>query len=454
MVNLITLLTLSLLLFSCQKSSSFTYREWTSEQESAQISKLYKNVELEIPNNTVKYKYKKIEYSRQLINGKPVYNSFLKKISSNGTDIIQANLVENKNIKINKEKSLYKNIDYLDEIKKQGPEFEKITLISNEDIIMIENNKAIDYVVVNYFDKTGVPYSTFLKPNGSLVRTQRQGSQFADINATIYTEGPKFSQLTEHLIKGLSITPTLSNSMVFVTSESDKKINTISPTLKFDTKDDRFDQLQVFYYLNKSFQWMKENLQVEIPAQVEAVVHVGFPEKTNSAFYFLNKIRLGQGDGISYSNIPHDASIVYHESFHALIDHLAHLPYESEGGSLNEAFADFFTCLLTERPYLGESSYLKASFKRTLQLNIRLDEKNGGLYHDSQIFSSLLWEVKEKIGFDKAKYLAMETLIRLNGISNFSDFNKKILLASNEVLSKEEHIILQQILKSRGFLYE
>lgn len=447
-----------ILLVSCQKKPAFTYHEWNSKQGSSKIN-LPENLLLDETKLSITYKQKKIEYKRQLLNGKPIYNSFLKKVSSpNDEELFQANLVDKNALSTssftNKEKIISKKIDYLEEIKKQGPEFEKSKLISAEEIVVIEKNKAIDYTLVNYFTSYGVPYSSFFKIDGTLARTKRQGSQFSDINATIYTEGPKLSQLSEQIIKGLSAQPTLSNSLVFVTSESDKKINSINSVLKFDLKDDRFDQLQVFYYLNKSFQWMKDQLQVQIPIKIEAVVHVGFPEKTNSAFYFQNKIRLGRGDDVTYSNIMHDASIVYHESFHALIDQLAHLPYEGEGGSLNEGFADFFTCLITERPFLGESSYLMGPFKRSLQIMRRLDEKNEGLYHDSQIFSSLLWEIKEKISFDKAKTLAVETLIQLNEISTFSDFNAKILIAANEVLSKEEIVTFQQILKSRGFHYE
>ena len=458
MINLIYILSTLFLFLSCQKKPTFTYREWTSQQEAAKTN-LPENLQIESSSKVTTYKQKKIEYNRQILNGKPVYNSFLKKISSYGDDeTYQANLVDPNKLTTNKENINSKKNNYLEEIKKQNKDdssnFEKSKLISTEDIIIIEKNKPIDYTLVHYFDNYGVPYRSFFKLDGTLVRTERQGSQFADINATIYTHGPKLSQLTEQILKGLSAQPTLSNNLVFVTSESDKKINTMSPILKFDTKDDRFDQLQVFYYLNKSFQWMKEQLQVQLPVKIEAVVHVGFPEKTNSAFYYQNKIRLGRGDDINYSNIMHDASIVYHESFHALVDQLARLPYEGEGGSLNEAFADFFTCLLTERPFLGESSYLKGPYKRTLQLARRLDEKNEGLYHDSQIISGLLWEIKEKIGTEKAKNLAVETLILLNELSQFSDFNSKVLIAANDVFSKEELITFQHILKSRGFIYE
>lgn len=447
------LFALSITLFSCQKKSNFTYQEWTSEQGSFKIA-LPQNLHFEKNETSTSYKNKKVEFVRQTINGRPVYDSFVKKVSTGGkVDLMQTNYAEESSL-FSPRKPKFVKIDFVNEINKKGGDFSKISIISSEEIILIENNNINDYLVVNYFDKVGVPYSTFFKPDGTVYKTERQGSQFNEINATVYTDGPKLSLLSEQIIKDLALNPTLSNTMVFVTSESDKKINDISPVLRFDPKDERFDQLQVFYYLNKSFSWMKEYLQVSIPRKIEAVVHVGYPAKTNSAFYFQNKIRIGKGDDINYANMTHDATIVYHESFHALVDHLSRLPFEGEGGSLNEAFADFFTCLLTDRPVLGDSSYLKGPYKRSLQVNMSLEEKSGGLYHDSQIISGLLWEVKEKLGADKAKHLAIETLLRLNSLSKFTDFNKKIVLAASEVLNHEEQAVLQQIMKSRGFQYE
>lgn len=448
-MKILKLLCLLIFVGACQKRSNLVYHEWDASQKSVAVA-LPAGLQLEKTTAAVKFRNKKIDFSRQVLNGKPVYNSFVKTISEDRTaELIQANYIDPIRIKnMSTDKTLH-DLNYAAVL---GPRV--ATFIAKEEVYIIESGNPALYLLVHYFDKSGVPYTSFFKSDGTLARTERQGSQFADINATIYSEGPKLSQLTEQLLKGLSITPALSNQQVFVTSESDKKINVTSAVLKFDPKDDRFDQLQVFYYLSKSFRWMKEVLQIEIPSQVEAVVHVGFPVKTNSAFYFRNKIRLGRGDDVTYTNLMQDPSIVYHESFHAMIDQLARLPFEGEGGSLNEAFADFFTCLLTERPYLGDSSFLKGPYKRTLQLNRRLDEKNGGLYHDSQIFSSLLWELKEKISIEKARLVALETLFRLNGLSQFRDFNDKIILAGNEVLNKDEQMILQQILRSRGFEYE
>ena len=184
---------------------------------------------------------------------------------------------------------------------------------------------------------------------------------------------------------------------------------------------------------------MKINLSVRFAERLHAVVGVGYPEKTNTAFYFENKIRLGRGDDIDYAMLAADPSIVYHESFHGLIDGLARLPFEGEGGSLNEGFADFFTCAALNRPFVGESAYLKAPYKRTIQSAMTLAEKTGGLYHDSQIISSLLWEIRTKLGNAKSLKIAADTLVELNPNSDFTDFNNQLLKVTKTNQSSRRH---------------
>jgi hypothetical protein len=149
-----------------------------------------------------------------------------------------------------------------------------------------------------------------------------------------------------------------------------------------------------------------------------------------------------------------DPSVVYHESFHALVDGLAHLPFENEGGSMNEGFADFFTCVALNRPYLGEASYVKAPYKRSLTTLVRLDEKTGGLYHDSAIVSGLFWEIKEKLNTEKSLLLATDTLSMLNPYSLFADFNKSLLGVMQKNLNTDDRQTVSLILKNRGFIYE
>lgn len=435
-------------------AETFTYKEF--DLKNVETTKKYPiNKDTETVKSYLHYQGKQVSIGRQNINGVPVHNSFIKNISVNQTaELVQSYTVETKNIKYIPTLENSTEFDLLPIVKKKFPEIQKIEIIGKESVLFVENNLAVTHSLIDFFDQNGQPFQALLNQQRNLVSLKRVGSHFSQITATVYAEGPKLSQLSEHLIAAINASPQLSNEFVKVGSESKAKINSLSENLKFDVVDDRFDQLQVFFYLNKSIQWMKDFLNVNLGRPIEAVVFLGYPDKTNSAFYYQNRIRLGKGDDVVYSNIPQDPSIVFHESFHALVDGMARLPFEGEGGSLNEAYADFFTALLLNRPYLAESSYLKGSYKRNLNTITKLDEKNGGLYHDSIIFSGLLWEVKEKLGAEKAKLLALETLLKLNAQSKFLDFNAKLVEVVKLQFSLDDQLKLQSILKNRGFSYE
>ncbi|MCX7977941.1 MAG: hypothetical protein N2578_02955, partial [Bdellovibrionaceae bacterium] len=185
---------------------------------------------------------------------------------------------------------------------------------------------------------------------------------------------------------------------------------------------------------------------------LDVQVHVGTPEKTNTAFYYQNKIRLGSGDDVTYSKIPQDPSIVTHETAHALIDALARLPFEGEGGSLNEAFADFFTAVMLKNPNMGEVSYLKGPFRRTLNNSKTVSQKNGGLYHDSGIVSGTLWDFYNTLGEKKSLDIAVRTLSRLTPRSDFDDFRNKLKDVCSSLLNAEDLESANKILSVRGWL--
>ncbi|MFN8792478.1 MAG: hypothetical protein ACK5Y2_13570, partial [Bdellovibrionales bacterium] len=121
------------------------------------------------------------------------------------------------------------------------------------------------------------------------------------------------------------------------------------------------------------------------------------------------------------------------------------------GGSLNEGFSDFFTALILENPRLGEASYKKAPFKRTVQNPLRFGDRKGALYFDSGVLSGLLWEIRTQMGVDTAKFIAWETLIRLNPYSNFEEARREVYDVIKR-LPTDQQETLRQILQRRGWL--
>lgn len=456
---------LSFILFvlsSCQKKNLPERLIWKSGQSLDSLEVINQQEWSEESKLTMN-KHGRVVIARQSFLGIPIEESYLKKVYGKDQSLSLAvaqffNPPELKQI----QGLTFDDGAILKKIKTLRAEFATLSVISKQTVFLISKDQLEPYYKVSFFDRHGAPWSAYADSKNSIYKFNREGSHFTESGTHIYTEqlniesqvfplGPKFSALTEIFFERLNLQPTLSNSDVVVMSDADNKILQLGQSIKFDPKDTRFDQVQAFYFLNKTIQWAKSNLQIQFSTPLEAVVHVGFPERTNTAFYYQNKIRLGSGDDQVYSNIPHDPTIVSHESFHYLIDHVAGLPFEGEGGSLNEAFADFFTCALYGRPRLAETAYLKAPFKRTLENDFKMSDKNGGLYHDSLIVSGLLWDMSKKIGLDKTQSLAFEVLKRLHRFSTFEDFKTSLNDQIRTTLSDQESALLKPILQKRGF---
>ena len=140
-----------------------------------------------------------------------------------------------------------------------------------------------------------------------------------------------------------------------------------------------------------------------------------------------------------------------HEAFHGVIDSVARLPFEGEGGSLNEGFADFFAASMMENPNLGEVSYKIAPFKRTVKNGLKLQDQKGSLYFDSGIVSGLLWNLRNDLGSEWGEQIAWKTLLRLNPDSQFSEFKTELLEVVRN-LPEEFKVKAENVLHSRGWI--
>ncbi len=301
-----------------------------------------------------------------------------------------------------------------------------------------------------YFNKEGAAFSLRVTKDFKFYSEKHEGTSFADAIALVFPEGPKYSDLMEVPLRRLIGDGTLQNDHVEVSTASTSTIKQNDDNFKFQPPDEKFDQVQVFFFVNKAFDWYKNTLGVELNRKLKVITHFGYPSKENSMFYFNGTVRLGTGDDESYSKIPLDPSIVIHEATHALVDELTQMPYEDEAGSLNEAYADFFACGLLKSALLGDVAYKKGPYKRNLVNNLKLSDKNGAKYHDSGIVSGTLWEMRDKLGEEKTFKLAIQVLTRLHPQSDFADFKNNLLL-NVQKLSLEDQQKVESTLVTRGW---
>ncbi len=429
---------------SCQKKNEQHRMDW---QKGSPVSALKQIEQQEWSEKTTEsiQKDSKIVITQQSFMGFPIEGSYLKKLYLKEKDGFELFSATSQYFTPPEFKALrglsFDENTILKRLKNLKSEFSVLSVISGGTVLLNLDQRLEPMYKISFFDRRGEPWTAYADQKNNLLKVIREGSHFNEVlgvESQIFPMGPKLSSLTDIVFDRLNVKPTLSNDDVVVTSEAESKILQLDQSIKFDPRDTRFDQVQAFYYLNKSLQWMKDKFSLQFSSPLEVVVHVGFPEKTNTAFYYQSKIRLGTGDDEVYTHISQDPTIVTHESFHYMIDHVAGLPYEGEGGSLNEAFADFFTCLIYERPRLAENAYLKAPFKRTLESETKFADRNGGLYHDSLIVSGLLWEISKKIGSDKSLALAMDVLKKTHRFTTFEEFRTVLNEVVQNTLSKQD----------------
>jgi Zn-dependent metalloprotease len=281
---------------------------------------------------------------------------------------------------------------------------------------------------------------------------QKVSSAFEQGRGFVFPAGPKQSSLSEVIFTQLLGDGLLSKTSHKVTSQAPQQAQSANETFNYEPSDVRFDQVQTFYFVDQALHFFKQQLGVTIPFFIDVQTDVGSPEKTNAMFYYHGAVRLGSGDGISYTNIMKDPSIVTHETCHALIEALAHLPMgQGEGGSINEGFADFFATSFLGNPNLAEVAFIKGPYKRTVNNDMKLSEKNGGLYHDSLIVSGTFYEIKKQIGTKPSLDLAVKTLMRMGPSGNLGNFKQNVLFALDQGFTDEQKKTVSDVLAQKGW---
>lgn len=429
-----------LLLAACSKPPQFETSRWSQRDltPAPQFEPAEKTKPLSIGS-------RKIVFQSQFIEGAEVEGSFYKEIESKALEFKAYKWIQNPSAQLRNQVHMMKTLE--PKLKnlffKSHPTYEPKDLVGEPELVVRGGEPFWKLV----FQVRGL-YLQGLYVNSHLKIKEKaiMGSHVAP-SALLFPDGPLKSSLQKVFLEDLGGRRILSSDKIKVITQSPTEAIAENDQFLYPVEDYRFEQVQVFFYLSKMLQWTSQRFQFQLPFVLEAETSFGYPEKTNAAFYYQRKIRLGEGDGVVFSEMALDPSIVIHESFHSVIEAVAKLPYEGEGGSLNEAYSDLFTALLLEQPRLGEASYKKAPYKRTVENNLSLSEKNGGLYHDSGIVSGLLWALVKSLGDEKGPQLAWEVLLKLNPQSDFEDFKKSLheaLLTLPEKDQQKTKLILQQ----------
>lgn len=302
-------------------------------------------------------------------------------------------------------------------------------------------------------DDTDVVQLT-LSGRGKLIERRSIAQHLTRGSGMVFLGVPERSNLTEVEFSDLVGDGTLNSSVLKVESEIANRAFSPTHEFRFSPTDKPFDEVQAYYYVERSLAWLKKEFGVTLPFQLGIKVHVGGLKPSNAAFYYKGNIRLGDGDNVTYRNIPRDPTVVVHEAAHAVVEVLAGLPQDKEGGSLNEGYADFIAALFLDNPRMAEYSYLKGPFRRSLENDLVAGRDfKGGLYHDATIVGGTLWDLRNALGTQVAGKVAIGSLSKLGAGSQFKDFAPAIVSACENLgLDSTQTELLQSVLKKRGWL--
>lgn len=440
----------------CQKNMDLTSYRWSSRK---------KNTKPEIQSNlfgnadaTVKVFDEIVERSMQKVGGAIVDSTYLQKVTSADGNIqyLSARFDPQDFSHLAPQAGKLRTLRYsaLETVKRKYLDLKNASFIFEPEVIIsgTANQPKFQFQIEYIPHDSSAVYSMRVSPSYAIESIKRVEHCFQESRSLVFPVGPRLSDLMEMMLKPLIGDGSLTGPRIFVASEDGQKVVAENGEFLFGPDDPRFDHVQAFFFAQKTLNYAEAHWDLNLPFPIKIGLRAGFPQKTNYAYYYKGLVRLGEGDGVGYRNIPRDPSIVTHEVAHAIIDSISGMGTEGETASLNEAFADYLTATMWENPELGHTAFMKRPFTRTVNIRTKFAEKNGGLYHDSGILSGTFWDMELKIGAKKTQMLALKTIARLGAQPRFADVRPAIIDAMGAAsFSIEDIKAVTTILDDRGW---
>lgn len=448
-------------LSACQKKpATMTRYLWSSENHSKFEPKLEPEQKLFAKSaSPVKLYDEIIEHSNQNVGGAIVESTYFHKISTSQGKLryINAQFDEHRSLAhLSQKAEKLRNLRFstLEIMKRKHLALKEASYIFEPEIFIsgTEAQPKLQFQF-EYIPKNGNGvYSMRVSPSYAIESIKKVELCFQKNRSLLFPTGPRLSELIEIFLMPLIGDGSLTSPRVRINSDDGQKALAENGEFIFAPEDPRFDQVQAFFFVQKTLDYAETQWDFNLPFPLKIGIKAGYPEKTNLMYYYKGLIRLGEGDGVSYKNIPQDPSIVSHEVSHAIIDSISAMGTEGEAASLNEGFADYITASLWQIPELGHTAFMKRLFTRTVDVATTFSERNGGTYHDSGILSGTFWDLEKKLGTKKTQMLALKTIARLGSQPTFLDVFPAVLDATkSSSFSEEDLTLVRTVFKSRGW---
>ncbi len=228
-----------------------------------------------------------------------------------------------------------------------------------------------------------------------------------------------------------------------------------------DPAETHFDEVMVYYHLNKINRFFR-NLGYEAhDYQMLAHVHVPDPADGNADYdnaYFSpfdKAFFWGHGDVLN--DLAQEAAVIYHEYTHSVVDAIQPLMATPEAGALHEGYADYFACSLTDDPKIGEFAVEAAGEEFLRDLHIQKTYETitkTDVHADGEIWGAACWKIRETLGRRVADLLLYDSLQYLPPNAHFVDAAEGILQADTNLFNGKYTNQLKSLLEAQKILVE
>jgi Zn-dependent metalloprotease len=138
---------------------------------------------------------------------------------------------------------------------------------------------------------------------------------------------------------------------------------------------------------------------------MSVTVQMDCPDGYCNAYWDGDGLAFGAGDGWFCDDFALYSEVIYHEYTHAVTSKIydgTYFPYAMEPGAMNEAWSDYFGCVLSasQSPLVGDGGLVlgEPNGFRTLENTYRREtDWISEVHDDSQMLSSSLWDVRQAI---------------------------------------------------------
>jgi hypothetical protein len=167
--------------------------------------------------------------------------------------------------------------------------------------------------------------------------------------------------------------------------------------------DFQYQELNAYYHVNYIHTWLKTfdedftYLDYQMPIFVRDTVS---PTPIN-AFWDGRGIHMGAG-GSGWDDFSYYSEIFYHEYTHGITHSIyigSTLPYTGQSGAIDGALSDYFACMLTGDPEVGEGGLLPGGGPmRTLDNTKRFPEDwEDEVHADGEIMGGAFWDLRRSM---------------------------------------------------------